>query len=156
MALIMKNLHTYLQFLQLYCMRHLVAHDLNMGKIFLSSDLHFGHQREFIWGPRGFASSLEHDEAIIRNWNAVVGEDDDVYMLGDLMLGNTEHGLECLRRLNGRLHIIRGNHDTDTRWDLYFELPNVVDLCGWSDLIRYRKYHFYLSHFPTLTGNLEK
>ena len=48
------------------------------GKIFLTSDTHFGHDREFLWGPRGFRSSIEHDEAVIANWNSVVGEDDDV------------------------------------------------------------------------------
>ena len=26
---------------------------------------------------------------------------------------------------------------------------------GWAHCLNYRKYHFYLSHFPTLTGNLE-
>ena len=124
--------------------------------IYLTSDTHFGHDREFLWGPRGFKSSAEHDEAIIANWNNVVGPEDDVYILGDLMLGDYEYGLSCLRRLNGRLHIIWGNHDTDTRKQAYLELPNVVKNCGWSTVLRYRKYHFYLSHFPTLTGNLEK
>jgi calcineurin-like phosphoesterase family protein len=36
-------------------------------KIWFTSDTHFGHQKEFIWGPRGFKSSKEHDEAIICN-----------------------------------------------------------------------------------------
>lgn len=124
--------------------------------IYLTSDLHFGHDRKFLWGPRGFASSLEHDEAVIRNWNAVVGEDDNVYVLGDLMLGDNAHGMECLGQLNGHLHIIFGNHDTNTRQKLYSASPNVVEICGWATALNYRKYHFYLSHFPTLTGNLEK
>ena len=42
------------------------------NKIWFTSDPHFGHQKEFLWGPRGFNSSLEHDEAIIQNWNSVV------------------------------------------------------------------------------------
>ena len=42
-----------------------------MSKIFLTSDTHFGHDREFLWGPRGFRSSIEHDEAVIANWNSV-------------------------------------------------------------------------------------
>ena len=28
-------------------------------------------------------------------------------------------------------------------------------LIGWADVIHYRKYHFYLSHFPTNTANIE-
>ena len=126
------------------------------GKIFLVSDAHFGHNREFLWGPRGFASSKEHDEAIIANWNSVVGPDDIIYHLGDLILGDNEWGCECVKRLNGRIRLIRGNHDSDRRWnEVYPTLPN-VELVGLAELIHYRKYHFYLSHFPTLTGNLEK
>jgi calcineurin-like phosphoesterase family protein len=126
-----------------------------MGKIYLTSDLHFGHEREFLYGPRNFASIQEHDEAVITLWNETVQEDDDVYVLGDLMLNDNEHGLKCLRRLNGRIHLVRGNHDTDARWKLYSELENVVEMEN-VIVFKYRKYHFYLSHFPTLTANLEK
>ena len=101
------------------------------GKIFLTSDTHFGHDREFLWGPRGFKSSREHDEAVIANWNSVVGPEDTVYVLGDLMLGNNEYGKSCIERLNGNICLIRGNHDTDRRWfEVYPELPNVRRL-GW-------------------------
>ena len=127
-----------------------------MPKIFFTSDTHFGHNREFLWGPRGFDCSLAHDEAIIRNWNLTVEPEDVVYVLGDLMLGNNDYGCECVKRLKGHIRLIRGNHDTDRRWlEVYPTLPN-VEILGCADLIHYRKYHFYLSHFPTLTGNLEK
>ncbi len=126
-----------------------------MGRIFLTSDLHFGHQREFLYGPRGFNTIQEHDEAVIARWNETIQEDDDVYVLGDLMLNDNEHGLDCLRRLKGHIHLVRGNHDTDARWKLYSELENIVEMEN-VIIFKYRKYHFYLSHFPTLTGNLEK
>ena len=60
--------------------------------IYFTSDLHFGHNREFIWGPRGFKSSWEHDETIVKNWNSLITEEDDVYILGDLMLGDNAAG----------------------------------------------------------------
>lgn len=123
--------------------------------IFITSDTHFGHDREFLYGPRGFASIDEHDEEVIRRWNEVVKPEDTVYHLGDVMLGDNAHGLDCLRRLNGTIKIIRGNHDTDTRWKLYAELPN-VELFDWATVIKYKKYQFYLSHHPTFTSNLEK
>ena len=126
-----------------------------MGKIFLTSDTHFGHDREFLWGPRGFDSGLDHDEAVIANWNSVVEPEDTVYVLGDLMLGDNEHGKACVARLNGHIKLIRGNHDSNRRWDeVYAELPN-IERVGWADVIHYRKYHFYLSHFPTNTANIE-
>lgn len=125
-----------------------------MSKIFLTSDTHFGHSKDFLYSPRGFPSIQEHDEAIIANWNSVVGPDDIVYHLGDVMLGDNEHGMECLRRLNGNIKIVSGNHDTDARWASYATLPN-VDLLGWAYMLKYRKYHFYLSHYPTITSNYD-
>lgn len=71
------------------------------------------------------------------------------------MLGDNEYGMECLRRLNGNIKIVRGNHDTDTRWTLYETLPN-VELLGWATTLKYRKYYFYLSHFHTDTSNLDE
>ena len=86
-----------------------------MNKIWITSDLHFGHQREFLYEPRGFTSIYDHDEEIIKNWNSVVDIDDDVYILGDIMLNDNEYGIKLFKRLKGKIHIIRGNHDTDAR-----------------------------------------
>ena len=125
-----------------------------MGKIWFTSDLHFGHDRQFLWGPRGFENIQEHDEVIIEKWNSVVDKEDDVYVLGDLMLNDNVNGLSCLRQLNGKLHIIYGNHDSDARIKLYQD--SGFDCIGYATMIKYKGYHFYLSHFPTLTDNLEK
>ena len=35
---------------------------LLVSKIFVTSDLHFGHDREFIWKARGFNSVQEMNE----------------------------------------------------------------------------------------------
>ena len=96
------------------------------------------------------------EQDYIKKYNSIVNQDDDVYILGDLMLGpNSERTLELIRQLNGKLHLVRGNHDTDTRWKRYEELPNVVSMTE-GQFLKYGKYHFYLSHFPCMTGNLEK
>ena len=126
-----------------------------MGKIFLTSDTHFGHDRQFIWGPRGFESVWKMNGAIVENWNETVNAEDDVYLLGDVMLGNNEYGLTCLKQLKGNIHIIRGNHDTNTRMELYNKCWNVVEITE-GQFLKYKDYHFYLSHFPTITSNLEK
>lgn len=89
------------------------------------------------------------NDAIFRNWNNVVTEEDDVYVLGDLMLGNNETGFWFLKRLRGRIHIILGNHDTDTRAQLYHKCYNVVEVI-YATILKYGKYRFYLSHYPTL------
>ena len=126
-----------------------------MSRIFITSDTHFGHDREFLWGPRGFTNYVDHDTAVIENWNKVVGEDDIVYHLGDVMLGDNNYGMGCLALLNGQIKIIPGNHDTPSRLELYKKLPN-VEVLGLAEMIKYKKYNFYLSHHPTMTSNLEK
>ena len=75
-------------------------------KVWFTSDTHFGHKKEFLFEPRGFASSEEHDAAIIEKWNSIVDPCDEVYHLGDIMLGDNEYGMKCLEQLNGRIHII--------------------------------------------------
>jgi calcineurin-like phosphoesterase family protein len=129
--------------------------------IWLTSDWHFNHDREFIWKARGFSSVQEMNEAIIQRHNALVRPDDDVYVLGDSSLGGGDAQIlatnkALIERLNGRLHIIRGNHDTDRRVAMYESCENVVGPVLYADMLHYNGYHFYLSHFPTLTSNLEK
>jgi calcineurin-like phosphoesterase family protein len=94
-------------------------------------------------------------KTITFNHNELVAPEDDVYLLGDLMLNDNERGLNYLASLHGKLHIIRGNHDTDTRVALYKELPNVVEVLD-ATYLKYKGYHFYLTHFPCITANLEK
>lgn len=125
-----------------------------MGNIFLTSDLHFGHNKEFIYKVRGFNSIEEMNEIIIEKWNSVVSNDDDVYILGDLMLGELDN-IKYIERLNGRLHIVLGNHDTPNRENAYRQLANVVEV-ELAISLKYRKYHFFLTHYPCLTGNLER
>lgn len=121
---------------------------------------HFNHNREFIWKPRGFQSVEEMNEAIVERHNSVVAPDDEVYVLGDLCLGGGGEGAlsaakYLIERLSGKLHIILGNHDTPARIAMYETCENVVEIV-YATMIHYRGYHFYLSHFPTMTANLEK
>ena len=51
--------------------------------IYFSSDLHFLHDRAFIWGARGFESVDEMNEEIIKRFNEVVQSDDTLYLLAD-------------------------------------------------------------------------
>ena len=132
----------------------------NIGEIFATSDLHFGHNRDFIFGPRGFKSVEEHDEAIISNWNSVVGPDDIVLVLGDLVMGADRKGsMEKIKRLNGRIVICRGNHDTDCKITDYYNCPNVsIRTLGnetYANVIKISKWSFYICHYPTMLGDFE-
>lgn len=117
--------------------------------IFVTSDLHLGHNKDFIYGARGFKSVEDMNEAIIRKWNEVVDEHDEVFVLGDLVMG-PEENLQMLLRLNGWLHIIRGNHDTDTRW-CFYQRPSFMATVDNSLYFSHDGYKFYLSHYPTIT-----
>lgn len=124
--------------------------------IYFTSDLHFGHDKDFIYKSRGFNSIEDHDNTIIENWNNIITEDDDIYVLGDLMLGDKEYGLNCLKRLRGKIHIVVGNHDTTNKIDLYStKLNNVVEIKP-IIILKYNKYKFYLSHYPTITSALNE
>lgn len=116
---------------------------------------YFGHDRAFLYGPRGFSSIEEHDETIIKNWNEIVRPDDTVWVLGDLMLGDNAHGMSCINQLNGTINICLGNHDTDSRKFLYENTKWKIASVQYATVIKYGKYHFYLSHYPTMTGNFD-
>lgn len=123
--------------------------------IYFTSDLHLGHDKDFIYKERGFDNISSHNIAILKNWNSVVTSDDVVYVLGDLMLGDNSAGMSILKQLNGTIYIILGNHDTNSRITLYKTLPRVADI-SFADRIRYRGYTFFLSHYPMCTGNGDK
>ena len=78
---------------------------------FFISDLHFGHRNCLSFDNREFRSVEEHDEALIKNWNSVVGPDDDVWVLGDISWYSSTKTIEIFKRLNGTKHLCAGNHD---------------------------------------------
>lgn len=82
--------------------------------IYFISDTHFADPRVLRIDRRPFPDMSEHDVALIRNWNATDGEEDEVWHLGDFI---SARGGECdqlLSRLNGRKHLIIGNNDPVT------------------------------------------
>lgn len=51
------------------------------------------------------------NEQLILNWNNCVRPDDTVYHLGDVALGQKSALGPILERLNGKIHLILGNHE---------------------------------------------
>lgn len=123
-----------------------------MGNIYITSDLHFGHDREFIWSARGYKCVKDMNFQQVMKFNSVVTNDDEVWLLGDSTLGDLEEGLYWLKQLNGKIHVVLGNHDTATREIAYKELGWDVHVAA---RLKYKKINFYLSHFPTICTNLE-
>ena len=122
--------------------------------IYFTSDLHLGHNRSFLYEPRGFDNITDHDAQIIKNWNMTVNDDDDIYVLGDIMLNDNINGRKCWNQLRGNKFIVLGNHDTSARVEIYTSCPRTTVL-GYGYPFKYEKYHFFLSHYPTLTENYD-
>lgn len=79
--------------------------------IFFTADHHFGHANIIKFSERPF-ESLEHmNEELIKRWNEKIGKDDTVYHLGDVSLGKPDFTKEILDQLNGKIHLIKGNHE---------------------------------------------
>ena len=58
--------------------------------------------------------------AMIQNWNLRIKAQDDVYIVGDFCWrGGHDYAIQIAKQLNGRKHLIIGNHDK-----VYLEFPN--------------------------------
>jgi len=127
-----------------------------MSNIWFTSDLHLSHNKEFLWGPRGFKNEKEMNEAIVENWNSVVKPGDEVYNLGDMALSDIKDAAKYLRQLNGTHLWIYGNHDTDKKIDYFADEVSNLYMIGYAWVIKYdKKYSLYMSHYPTLTTNYD-
>lgn len=81
-------------------------------KIFFTSDLHFGHENVIRFDNRPFNTVEEMDDEMIKRWNTKVGKGDIVYVLGDFIWkAATNEAVSIIRRLNGQIILIKGNHD---------------------------------------------
>lgn len=124
---------------------------------YFTSDLHIGHDKDFIWAARGFTSIEEHDTQILKNWNNTITPEDTVYILGDLCMGGNEAEWDRIyKHLNGNKIVITGNHETANKIARY-ELEYNMTCYGLAAEYKYsKKRRFYLSHYPTLVGNYEE
>ena len=80
--------------------------------VYFTSDTHFGHKNIIEFCERPWNTVEEMNEALIKNWNSVVRENDIVFHLGDLQLGGGNQLMDdILPKLNGHIILIIGNHD---------------------------------------------
>lgn len=115
--------------------------------IWLISDTHFGHANIIEYCGRPFASADEMDEALVDNWNRVVGKRDHVYHLGDVAM-RAQH-LRIVKRLNGELRLVPGNHDV-------FKTRQYLD-AGFKEIKGARVLDgLVLSHFPVHPATLDR
>ncbi len=104
-------------------------HILNGEKVWLISDLHFGHNRIIPWcRADSFITIDEMHRVLIKNWNSLVSPADRVICVGDF--GRLKYRL----LLKGQITMIQGNHDKK-QWDQEY-------------ILRYRNTTFLVVHDP--------
>lgn len=81
------------------------------SKVFFTSDTHFNHKNIMIYCNRPFETVEKMNEVLIANWNSKVPSDGIVFHCGDFALGGSEAWHKIMPRLNGKIHLILGNHD---------------------------------------------
>ena len=121
--------------------------------IYFTSDWHFNHDKDFIWKKRGYNSVEEMNDDLINKICSTLDEGDELWVLGDLVMGDINNAAAVLSRIPYSVHFLVGNHDTLRRINLY-------DSLGWVNHERAIQvtdgnWDFYLSHYPTVTMNYD-
>lgn len=118
---------------------------------YFTSDQHFGHANIIKYCDRPYATYKIMDKALIDNWNSVIKDEDEVFVIGDFSLTrNHEMIRSLLEKLNGTKHLILGNHD---------ELkPFSYVNCGFASVHTSLKIEdtIYLIHDPASAAVLKK
>ena len=125
-----------------------------MNNIWIISDTHFNHNKDFILQPRCFSTVEEMNEGIIEKWNSLVQPNDIIYHLGDMALGDINDAVPLIKRLNGKIRLAIGNHDTDAKLKIYSTISNIEDI-QFGYRVKKGKNTFLLTHYPQLTGNYD-
>ena len=116
------------------------------------ADCHFFHNNlNFFMDKRGFKDYEEMDQFMISQWNSHVTSKDDVYILGDFSISGGESTNEILKQLNGRKHLIIGNHDRYLE-DKQFDTSLLVSIRPYAE-INDNGRKVVLSHYPIFCYN---
>lgn len=134
------------------------------SNVFFVADTHFGHKfmvneyKDSGYSLRPFSDIDEMDHALITNWNKTIPKRGLVYLLGDVSFTSRARTHEILGQLNGRIHLIYGNHDKvlyhesfskHFEWRKDYERIKVQD----SDAPDGKSRKIVLSHYPFMTWN---
>lgn len=118
-----------------------------MSEVFFIGDTHFGHRGILTYEDvRAFETVDDMNQYLITEWNKVVGKKDKVFHLGDFCFG--KRYLPIAGELNGRKHLVMGNHDIYAAHD-YLEYFDKLSGC-----VHYNG--MILTHIPVHPHQLDK
>lgn len=124
-----------------------------MSNTFFISDIHFGHKNimKFCPNTRPWETTDEMDAAIISQWQATVGEQDHVWVLGDLFFCNATDAMRIMDQLPGVIHLVYGNHDKTIRHNSQLR-DRFASLQDYKELKLLGK-DWVLMHYPMVSWN---
>lgn len=78
------------------------------------ADTHFGHANVIKYDNRPFKDVNEMNAKMVELWNDHVADDDEVYVLGDVVWGGWKDWENIFSQLHGFINIVKGNHDKES------------------------------------------
>lgn len=115
-----------------------------------SADLHLGHERIIEFCGRPFQSVTDMNARIIANFQALVAQDDDLWIIGDFAFGRSdsiERFESWFHSLPGRKHLVIGNHDDEAVISLpWRSVEYMAEITDGDQLLT-------LCHYPMITWN---
>lgn len=117
-------------------------------KTYFISDTHFGCS-DMLRVRRDYETVDEMDRVLIDNWNVVVSEEDEVYILGDIVDDKSDGVLKYVEMLNGHKHLIIGNHD-QTWIDEMNPACQLFDSISHYKIVELDGYILTMCHYPML------
>ena len=128
--------------------------------IFVCSDPHYSHKNLIknlsTWksgADRDFKSIDHHNDVLVNNINKTVGENDVLFLLGDVAFGGYENIEIFMKRiLCNEIHLIYGNHDDNIIKNKNDVQKNFTTTSFYRE-IQIDGYMFVLFHYPIREWN---
>lgn len=120
--------------------------------IWFTSDLHLGHEAVIKMQDRPFADVREMDDALIHNINECVGDNDTLYILGDISHHiSAEETNTLIKRIYGKKHLLLGNHDVTGEPEHCQYDESLFVSVGYYKKINAYNLNIIMMHFPMLS-----
>lgn len=122
----------------------------NWKKVWVWSDLHFGHKNIIKYSKRPFTDTDAMETELLAAFNSIVGPDDISIWVGDIAFQADSRTNEQLALMNGYKILIIGNHDFNHKKLRNLDFDETHLVYSASD----EKVDLAFTHFPL--GNLDK
>ncbi len=114
--------------------------------LYFTSDTHLGHAAVIRHDSAPFPDIDTRDQFILDRHNDLIGQQDDLYHLGDVAM-TADKLFWYLGKANGRIHLIRGNHDDKIAWKHRELFASAHE----AHYLRAENKRIYLSHYAHRT-----